>query len=1014
MSLFVPAGYYQPAGPLITVPGAAHHPGGGQPPLSQPPLTKSVPLSDGSPVSTTPSTSAHDVAPPTNPTPGLGAGSTNGDSSDSEVIITSVTTGCGSAGSISSKDPPPLGVPSSHHPPPPPHSYRYAPSQYPPPPPSYPYSYPATYHYAPPPGAAQYSAAPPHELCYSPGPAYVHKYQYRRYLGTHQYYGTAGDVYAPPPVPPAVVGQQSQQVVTAPASGTSTLSTGSTGSSYVSAPTGGGPPPPLVDTYAAGGPPHQAALVEAYQPAPPQHYYAPAYGPPPPPPCYTHSPAAASRGIPYINATYQSCPCPIQSCPKNGHAGPLTGADGKRSSTNSSKQQQQQQQPLPPVALALPLEPASAHGPPSPARGSAGMPPPPSPAGATYHQPPPAQAQPQAPPTLVGGGATVQVSPKREEPTQPEGNQAPTTGTDQDGKEKKRKARIGKAMVRNNIMQQNTMLLMCNPPQNFVKREIVSPKEKDVIEEKKDNVSPIQEEIKPVTQELPVPCPEPTEQPANNNPDVAIVEPKEEVVEVEKENNNNNIITNLPEKPVVEETILPPVVSTVAENVKVKNMKRKLSVCKEKVPEPELSPPPKKKQKLGSYKMLIKRETNCVKIHNGKRKLISENGVTNRRPKMKTGIAKKRKLSLVKEQLNKRSKLSTLDNLKQVAAKPKKPEGVTTTAAKKLSKKQTTSSTKTVPTSLDTLIAQDSIDRTIESVISEVCHNRTLPDKSSAKKTVSKLKEGKPKEATSKEIKCKKTTKEIATKDKPKEPKEVKDKESLKEVKPSKNVKCKKIASKKKTKSVECVEVPQLINKIPRRSLQGPRWSNGWSWEGDPYEAKVFINSDEVTAVRRCFPAMRHMEGDKIVPRDCVLLKAGPRKNDLPFVAKIAALWENPEDGEMMMSLLWYYRPEHTEQGRLPTDQPDEVFASRHKDSNSVACIDDKCYVLTFNEYCRYRKRYKRLEEGIEETLPCIPNPEPYPRSHRQPPSSDVSPEMVFFCRRVYDFRQKRIIKNPT
>lgn len=58
--------------------------------------------------------------------------------------------------------------------------------------------------------------------------------------------------------------------------------------------------------------------------------------------------------------------------------------------------------------------------------------------------------------------------------------------------------------------------------------------------------------------------------------------------------------------------------------------------------------------------------------------------------------------------------------------------------------------------------------------------------------------------------------------------------------------------------------------------------------------------------------------------------------------------------GEMMMSLLWYYRPEHTEQGRQRTDGPDEVFASRHKDHNSVACIEDKCYVLTFSEYCRY------------------------------------------------------------
>lgn len=57
--------------------------------------------------------------------------------------------------------------------------------------------------------------------------------------------------------------------------------------------------------------------------------------------------------------------------------------------------------------------------------------------------------------------------------------------------------------------------------------------------------------------------------------------------------------------------------------------------------------------------------------------------------------------------------------------------------------------------------------------------------------------------------------------------------------------------------------------------------------------------------------------------------------------------------GEMMMSLLWYYRPEHTEQGRQQNDSPDEVYASRHRDHNSVACIEDKCYVLTFSEYCR-------------------------------------------------------------
>ena len=54
------------------------------------------------------------------------------------------------------------------------------------------------------------------------------------------------------------------------------------------------------------------------------------------------------------------------------------------------------------------------------------------------------------------------------------------------------------------------------------------------------------------------------------------------------------------------------------------------------------------------------------------------------------------------------------------------------------------------------------------------------------------------------------------------------------------------------------------------------------------------------------------------------------------------------------MSLLWYYRPEHVESGRKADDLPDEIFASKHRDFTSVACIEDKCYVMTFNEYCRY------------------------------------------------------------
>ena len=60
--------------------------------------------------------------------------------------------------------------------------------------------------------------------------------------------------------------------------------------------------------------------------------------------------------------------------------------------------------------------------------------------------------------------------------------------------------------------------------------------------------------------------------------------------------------------------------------------------------------------------------------------------------------------------------------------------------------------------------------------------------------------------------------------------------------------------------------------------------------------------------------------------------------------------------GEMFMSLLWYYRPEHIDSGRRSDDLQDEIYASRHRDFTSVACIEDKCYVMTFNEYCRFER----------------------------------------------------------
>ena len=43
---------------------------------------------------------------------------------------------------------------------------------------------------------------------------------------------------------------------------------------------------------------------------------------------------------------------------------------------------------------------------------------------------------------------------------------------------------------------------------------------------------------------------------------------------------------------------------------------------------------------------------------------------------------------------------------------------------------------------------------------------------------------------------------------------------------------------------------------------------------------------------------MKHVEGDVVKPRDCIVLASGHRKRDLPFIAKVTSLWENPEDGK--------------------------------------------------------------------------------------------------------------------
>lgn len=116
-----------------------------------------------------------------------------------------------------------------------------------------------------------------------------------------------------------------------------------------------------------------------------------------------------------------------------------------------------------------------------------------------------------------------------------------------------------------------------------------------------------------------------------------------------------------------------------------------------------------------------------------------------------------------------------------------------------------------------------------------------------------------------------------------------------------------------------------------------------------------------------------------------------------------------------MMSLLWYYRPEHTEMGRTVRQMVEELFASKHRDVNSVACVDDKCYVLTMNEFNRFKRFQQMVKFCVSKSLSdgIVPRrPDQAIRKSRIPPLR-TSPEMVFCCRKVYEFRLKRTLKNP-
>ena len=229
-----------------------------------------------------------------------------------------------------------------------------------------------------------------------------------------------------------------------------------------------------------------------------------------------------------------------------------------------------------------------------------------------------------------------------------------------------------------------------------------------------------------------------------------------------------------------------------------------------------------------------------------------------------------------------------------------------------------------------------------------------------------------------------------------------------------------------------------------------------WIFEGEPYFNYVFTACQVAPARRLCYPSMRHCrDGQVILVHDNVLVRSAGvgASNDesVPYVAKITGLYADPDSGQKLMSLLWYYRPEQmrspassasnsvdssiaaggdggqgaataaaTHVGGLSCNRMPrrltsaDIYASRHRDQQQVATIEDKCHVLTRNQYMRWMAEIRRRELGRPVPVHRLSVPEDEVMLRRSAlPGPDVSEDNVFLCRGYYDFILRRVVRNP-
>ena len=187
--------------------------------------------------------------------------------------------------------------------------------------------------------------------------------------------------------------------------------------------------------------------------------------------------------------------------------------------------------------------------------------------------------------------------------------------------------------------------------------------------------------------------------------------------------------------------------------------------------------------------------------------------------------------------------------------------------------------------------------------------------------------------------------------------------------------------------------------------------TNGWIFQGDFVDCCSFVNKDSTMVTRLYFA---EMERNGIVVRvgDSVSLQTAVNDEN-PFVGKIISMWQD-NIGEMMVTMSWFYGASDLENIRKP-HYMSELYLSKHTDDNSVACIQEKVHVLSYNDFCRYRAHLAQIQAVSSSQCrfrnSIVPNVVKW-RDDRFP-AETTPPEIIYFCRSVYDFRLRRTLKQP-